>query len=134
MIYFASSCSLKVQVVSEGGIWRKLQLTHSVRAHFGFQESYQLPHKVYIPQPILIKIIITAHLKLWLQNALENLSICVFVCKVDLQEKLVGGTFLKQQMHNFKSSYAESRPSFYCCTQLSRNGIFNTRKILFVIF
>ena len=40
MICFISSCSLKLQVVSEGGTWRKLQLTHSVRAHFGFQESY----------------------------------------------------------------------------------------------
>ena len=35
-----SSCSLKLQVVSEGGIWAKLWLTHSVRAHFGSPESY----------------------------------------------------------------------------------------------
>ena len=54
----------------------------------------------------------------WLQNALKNPSICVFVGKVDLQEKLVGGTFLKQQMHNFKSSYAESRPPCSCTLEM----------------
>ena len=46
----------------------------------------------------------------WIFWLLKIPSACVFVGQVDLQEKLVGGTFLKQQMHNFKSSYAESRP------------------------
>ena len=43
-----------------------------------------------------------------------------FKWKVDLQEKLVGGTFIKEQMHNFKIVYAEARSP--CCTQGSHNN------------
>ena len=42
-----------------------------------------------------------------------------FKWKVDLQEKLVGGTFIKEQMHNFKIVYAEARSP--CCTQGTEN-------------
>ena len=135
-----SSCSLKLQVVSEGGIWAKLWLTHSVRAHFGSPESYHTSFIsanyiifTFMSKPIL-KVCGVSQIILWswesrfqklrpqltfqklspLSDDLNILvkipSVCVFVGQVDLQEKLVGGTFLKQQMHNFKSSYAESRP------------------------
>ena len=43
-----------------------------------------------------------------------------FKWKVDLQEKLVGGTFIKEQMHNFKIVYAEARSPR--CTQGSHNN------------